>query len=172
MSYELRTSVTTLRELGNGKLLEDTEVWGSRIFQVIVDSTHRHYLMTDIKVYYITTQKPRLLLVFGMAGKPSIPRLVHRNPHALVSTRSSPWEGVCCGPRDDWRTLQEALFPQRFNFERLGQRCGGGQVSKDLSKQKQLSLVTAETTVGGSGQGIKPPRKDLALALPRGRTHR
>lgn len=98
MSYELRTSVTTRSELGNGKLLEDTEVWGSRIFQVIVDSTHIHYLMTDIEVYYTTTQKPMLLLVFGMAGKPSIPRLVHRNPQALVSTRSPPGREFVVAP--------------------------------------------------------------------------
>ena len=103
LSYEVRASITTLSGLGNGKLLEDAEVWGSRILQVVVDSTYTHYLMTDTKVDYITTQKPKLLLVFGMAGKLSIPRLVHRNPHALVPTMSSPWEGVCCGPRDDWK---------------------------------------------------------------------
>lgn len=75
-------------------------------------------------------------------------------------------------PRDDWRTLQEALFPQRFNFKRLGQKCGGGQVSKDLSKQKQLSLVTAEITVGGSRQGIKSLSQKLALTLARGHAYR
>lgn len=74
------------------------KLWGSRIFQVVVDSTYTRYLMTDTKVDYITTQKPKLLLVCGMAGKPSIPRLVHRNPHALVSTMSPPGREFVVAP--------------------------------------------------------------------------
>lgn len=90
LSSEVRASVTTPSGLGNRKMQEDTDVGAPEYCRCTADSPYVHHLMAVIKVDCNQHKSQHCLLVFGTERKPIIPRLVHRNPHALVSTMSSP----------------------------------------------------------------------------------